>query len=80
MLKQWISLVCPIRKVAVSRRFVSLHVLVPGAWTVQQGHDICEEIGLTIGGSLPGTYVFTHLEPLEDPISWQDQELDRDVP
>lgn len=67
-------------RVAGSRRFVSLHVLVPGAWTVQQGHNVCEEIELTIGRSLPGTYVFTHLEPLEDPISWQDQELDRDVP
>ncbi|MBD2483647.1 cation diffusion facilitator family transporter [Planktothrix sp. FACHB-1365] len=66
-------------RVAGSRRFVSLHVLVPGAWTVQQGHDICEQIELAIGRSLPGTYVFTHLEPLEDPISWQDQQLDRDL-
>ncbi|WP_254174124.1 cation diffusion facilitator family transporter [Planktothrix pseudagardhii] len=66
-------------RVAGSRRFVSLHVLVPGAWTVQQGHNICEEIELAIGRSLPGTYVFTHLEPLEDPISWQDQQLERDL-
>ncbi|MCC5625655.1 hypothetical protein [Nostoc sp. CHAB 5715] len=27
--------------------------------------------------SLPGTYVLTHLEPLEDPVSWYDQNLDR---
>lgn len=67
-------------RVAGSRRFVSLHVLVPGAWTVKQGHDICEEIELAIVRSLPGTYVFTHLEPLEDPLSWQDQQLDRDLP
>jgi cation diffusion facilitator family transporter len=66
-------------RVAASRRFISLHVLVPGAWTVKQGHDICEEIELAIVRSLPGTYVFTHLEPLEDPISWQDQRLDRDI-
>jgi divalent metal cation (Fe/Co/Zn/Cd) transporter len=47
---------------------------------VKQGHDLCEEIELAIARSLLGTYVFTHLEPLEDPISWQDQQLDRDLP
>lgn len=66
-------------RVAGSRRFISLHVLVPGVWTVTQGHDICEEIELAIARSLPGTYVFTHLEPLEDPRSWQDRHLDRDL-
>lgn len=66
-------------RVAASRRFVSLHVLVPGVWTVQQGHNLCEEIELAIIKSLPGTHVFTHLEPLEDPRSWQDQQLDRDL-
>ncbi len=35
-----------------------------------------EEIELAIAKSLPGSYVFTHLEPLEDPLSWQDQQLD----
>lgn len=64
-------------RVAGSRRFVYLHVLVPGAWSVKQGHDLCEEIELEIMRSLPGTYVFTHLEPLEDPVSWDDQHLDR---
>jgi divalent metal cation (Fe/Co/Zn/Cd) transporter len=52
-------------------------VLVPEVWTVKQGHDLCEEIELAIAQSLPGSYVFTHLEPLEDPLSWQDQQLDR---
>ena len=64
-------------RVAGSRRFVSLHVLVPGAWTVQRGHDLCEVIELAICKALPGTHVTTHLEPLEDPASWADQELDR---
>lgn len=64
-------------RVAGSRRFVYFHVLVPGSWTVKRGHDVCEEMELIISRSLPGTYVFTHLEPLEDPSSWQDQELDR---
>ncbi|MBE9181040.1 cation transporter [Oculatella sp. LEGE 06141] len=62
---------------AGSRRFVSFHVLVPGDWTVKQGHDLCEEIELAIIEALPDTHVSTHLEPLEDPVSWSDQELDR---
>lgn len=64
-------------RVAGARRFVSLHVLVPGRWTVRHGHDLCEEIEIAIGQALPGTHVITHLEPLEDPLSWADQELDR---
>jgi cation diffusion facilitator family transporter len=31
-------------RVAGSQRFVSLHVLVPGHWSVQQGHDLCEQL------------------------------------
>jgi cation diffusion facilitator family transporter len=62
-------------RMAGMRRFVSFHVLVPGAWTVQQGHDLCEEIEAAICKALPNINVFTHLEPLEDPKSWTDQEL-----
>ena len=64
-------------RVAGARRFVSLHVLVPGKWTVQCGHDLCEEIELAISRALPSTNVMTHLEPLEDPVSWEDQDLER---
>jgi cation diffusion facilitator family transporter len=64
-------------RVAGARRFVSLHVLVPGEWTVRRGHDLCEEIELAISRALPSTNVITHLEPLEDPVSWEDQDLER---
>jgi cation diffusion facilitator family transporter len=64
-------------RIAGTRRFVSFHVLVPGSWTVQQGHDLCEAIELAISRALPVTHVTTHLEPLEDPASWEDQELER---
>jgi cation diffusion facilitator family transporter len=60
------------------RRFVSLHVLAPGAWTIQQGHDLCEEIERALRQALPEATVFTHLEPQEDPAAWADQGLDRD--
>ena len=62
-------------RVAGTRRFVGFHVLVPGAWTVKRGHDICEAIEQAITASLPGSDVVTHLEPLEDPASWDDQNL-----
>gem|GEM_PF-4188105 len=62
-------------RIAGTRRFVSFHVLVPGSWTVQQGHDVCEAIELAIIQALPLTSLTSHLEPLEDPASWEDQEL-----
>jgi cation diffusion facilitator family transporter len=60
-------------RVAGAHRFVSFHVLVPGAWTVKRGHDVCEAIEQAIALALPGTDVTTHLEPSEDPISWNDE-------
>jgi cation diffusion facilitator family transporter len=64
-------------RTAGQRRFVSLHILVPGAWTIQQGHALAEQIERAIIAALPKTTVFTHLEPIEDPTSWEDQALDR---
>jgi len=60
-----------------ARRFVSLHVLVPGAWTVYQGHRLLERLEADIRRALPNISVLTHLESLEDPASWEDQALDR---
>ncbi|MFT3916521.1 MAG: cation diffusion facilitator family transporter [Anaeromyxobacteraceae bacterium] len=62
---------------AGSRRFVSMHVLVPGDWTVTRGHDLVEEIEAEIRAAVPNVNVLTHLEPVEDPASFEDVELDR---
>jgi cation diffusion facilitator family transporter len=59
------------------RRFVSMHVLVPGDWTVSRGHQLLEEIEAEICRGLPTATVFTHLEPLEDPASWDDVGIER---
>ena len=64
-------------RVAGRRRFVEMHVLVPGGWPVQRGHDLCEEIEAAVRRRLPDATVFTHLEPREDPVSWDDRGLDR---
>ena len=60
-----------------ARRFVSVHVLVPGDWTVERGHALLEGIEADVRAALPGVTVFTHLESLQDPASWDDQHLDR---
>jgi cation diffusion facilitator family transporter len=60
-----------------SRRFVSFHVLVPGIWTVQRGHELLENIEADIRRAIPSVTVLTHLESLSDPTSWQDTTLDR---
>ncbi len=59
-----------------SRRFVSMHVLVPGEWSVTRGHERVGEIENAIREALPETTVFTHLEPIEEPESWNDSGLD----
>ena len=60
-----------------SRNFVSVHIQVPGEWTVLQGHDLLERIELELRKAVPGLTVFSHLEPIEDPRSWSDIHLDR---
>jgi len=65
---------------AGARRFVSLHVLVPPEWSVQQGHDLLERIEADIRAALPPVTVLTHLEPLGDPAAMSDHELHRHDP
>jgi cation diffusion facilitator family transporter len=53
-----------------ARRFMSVHVLVPGTWTVQQGHDLLEDIERQITAKFGNIDIDTHLEPVEDLVSW----------
>lgn len=57
---------------AGTRRFVSVHVLVPGQWSVQTGHELLDRLEADLDVALGGAFVFTHLEPLEDPASYAD--------
>jgi cation diffusion facilitator family transporter len=56
--------------------FISLHVLVPGEWSVQCGHDVVEQIETDIKAEVPFSHITTHLEPLEDPRSLADLSLE----
>ena len=63
---------------AAARRFVSVHMLVPGHWTVHDAHHIAEDFEADIREALGGVItVFTHLEPVEDHLSMEDIFLDR---
>ncbi|MDX2139986.1 MAG: cation diffusion facilitator family transporter [Chloroflexota bacterium] len=60
-----------------ARRFISIHILVPGGWTVQRGHNLLERIEQDIRAVIPNAVIGTHLEPLGDPAAMADIVLDR---
>jgi cation diffusion facilitator family transporter len=66
-----------ITRQAGAQKFVSMHVLVPGDWTVRRGHELLEKIEANIRRTVSHAVVFTHIEPLEDPVSWADEKLER---
>jgi cation diffusion facilitator family transporter len=63
---------------SAARGYVSMHILVPGSWSVSQAHRKAEEIESEIRKKIPQVAVFTHIEPVEEPESWQDSTLDRE--
>lgn len=66
---------------AGQRKFIAVHILVPGHWTTLKSHDTAEKIEKVIRNlfAAPVT-VFTHLEPKEDPVSMHDIGIDRHDP
>jgi divalent metal cation (Fe/Co/Zn/Cd) transporter len=64
---------------AGSRSFISFHIQVPGRWSIQKGHNLLESIEADLRHALPSVTVFTHIEPIEDPRSFRDEQLDRDL-
>ncbi len=59
-------------RVSGNRSFVDVHVLVPGTMSVHEGHDLVHRLEEQIESAMPHVEVLTHLEPLEDPRSWDD--------
>ena len=55
--------------------FVAMHVLVPGDWTVQRGHDLLEQVEARLRTEFEHIEIDTHLEPIEDPRSYEDGSL-----
>ena len=65
-------------RTAAARGFVSMHLLVPGEWSVTRAHDLAEQVESEIRQQIPNIGVFTHVEPLDDPLSHEDSSLDRE--
>ncbi|MES2490270.1 MAG: cation diffusion facilitator family transporter [Pseudomonadota bacterium] len=57
---------------AAAQRFVSFHLLVPGAWSVQQAHELAERVEGRLSQLMPGVTAISHIEPIEDPASYAD--------
>ncbi len=57
---------------AGNRRFMQFDLLVPGDWTVQRGHDLVEDITDALMAEFPDIDVLCHIEPAEDPRSYED--------
>lgn len=62
-------------RVSGARSFLEFHMLVPGKWSVQRGHDLMEDLIDELVAEVPGLQVLGHLEPIEDPRSYDDIEL-----
>ena len=54
---------------AASRRFISVHILVPGTWSVHDAHHLAEDFEGEVRRLLGDAVIHTHLEPIEDEIS-----------
>ena len=63
---------------AGGRRFISVHILVPPEWTVQQAHDLSEELETEVAQAINRATLFTHFEPQGDPSAEEDLALDRE--
>jgi cation diffusion facilitator family transporter len=60
---------------AGAHRFVDFHLLVPGRTSVRDAHHQAVRLEEAIQTALPSAEVVVHVEPIEEPASWQDSEL-----
>ncbi|MCG7633615.1 cation diffusion facilitator family transporter [Gordonia McavH-238-E] len=57
-------------------RFVQMHMLVPGDWSVQRAHDLAERVEDELRSAVDGLNVTMHVEPINDPRAYEDWRLD----
>lgn len=62
---------------AAARKFLVVHLLVPGNWTVEAGHRLADRFENEIRQAIPAATIVTHIEPAGDPLSLADATLDR---
>jgi cation diffusion facilitator family transporter len=61
---------------AAKRKFLVVHLLVPGSWTVREAHKLAEKVETQVEQALPHANIVTHIEPVDDPASLEDTSLD----
>ncbi|MCS3782011.1 cation diffusion facilitator family transporter [Tsukamurella ocularis] len=57
-------------------RFLQLHMLVPGDWTVQHAHDVTEEVEADLAALFEDLRITIHTEPIDDPRAYEAWRLD----
>jgi len=62
------------------QRFITLHMLVPGEWTVQKGHDLAEQVEERLTEKFEHVDIEVHIEPTEDPRSFEQNMAGLEVP
>ena len=64
---------------AAAKKFMVVHLLVPGDWTVKKGHTLAEQVETRVMENISNTNIVTHVEPIGDPISMKDASIDRET-
>lgn len=62
-------------RVSGRQQFIEFHVLVPGAWSVEHGHDVLSDMEDELRERFPGVHISSHLEPIEDERAYDDVHL-----
>jgi len=64
---------------AAARKFMVVHLLVPGDWTVLKGHLLAEQFETQVIENIANVNIVTHIEPIGDPLSMMDTKIDREI-
>ena len=56
-------------------RFVQMHMLVPGVWTVDRAHDLAEQVEQELAALFADLRTTIHTEPLDDPRAYESWRL-----
>ena len=57
------------------RKFADFHLLVDGAMTVSEAHDLSEVVEERLRAAVPGLEVATHIEPVGEPAAWEAERI-----
>lgn len=63
---------------AAARKFMVVHLLVPGNWSVRKSHALAEQVENQVGEKIANVNIVTHIEPIDDPLSLKDASIDRE--